>query len=207
VTRFTARLLIALAILALPACAGRARVSPGPNISSERSDYSPALRLTVSLPPLLSRPDSVVVLIDSGVLTAAGIQPLKLPAELSNLYITALLTARANGPIRDARTAPWTAFAESDSILIADSLRLGETRTLPSIRLAIRRPQTLDPSRTTLVFRITGIALDEQRDPGKRGSIVRGGRVRVYACADWTLDGFVDKQRRNALAEAYNAAC
>jgi hypothetical protein len=207
VAQFTAIFLISFSGLALPACARRARVSPGLNISSEHSDYSPALRLAVSLPPLLSQPDSIVVLIDSGIVTAAGIQPPKVPAELNNLYITALLTARAIGPIRDARTPPWTASAESDSILIADSLRLGESRTLPSMRFVMRRPPRLDPSHTTLVFRITGIALDEQRDPGKRGSIIHGGRVRVYACADWTLDGFVDQQQRNALAEAYNAAC
>jgi hypothetical protein len=33
------------------------------------------------------------------------------------------------------------------------------------------------------------------------------GGVRVYACADWTLAGYVDRRRARRLAEAYGAAC
>ena len=197
-----------VAATAVAGCAGRAGLAPGPNISSERSDYSPSLRLTVSQQALLSRPDSIVVVIDSGVVTAAGIQSPQSPAEMRNLYITALIAKRSvTAGVRDARTPPWVVVAESDSALIADSLRLGETRPLETLRFAVRRPNTLDSSRVNLVFRITGIAVDEPDKGRAARPLIRGGRIRVYACSDWTLDGLVDVRQQKALAEAYNSVC
>ena len=207
VAHTAAKLLTCFVMATLAACAGRARIAPGPNISSERSDYSPSLRLAVSVKPLLSQPDSIVVSIDSGVITAAGVQSPELPAEMRNLYISALVTRRTVSAARDARTQPWSALAESDSILIADSLRLGETRTLQKIRFALARPKALDPSAANLVFRITGIAIDEHANGRVTRPLMRGARIRVYACSDWTLDGFVDERQQKALAQAYNSAC
>lgn len=199
------------AALILCACgAARARIGPGFNVSSQSSDYSPTAVLAVSLRALLSRSDSIVIVVDSGSISAPGIQPPAAPADLSNLYMTALVTTAARGVVRDPRTPPWRATAESDSIPIADSLRLGETRRLPVMRFALPRPTTLDPKNTLLVFRITGKAstqdihlADGRIIPGK----VNAGKVRVYACADWTLDGLVDLPRSQSLARAYSAAC
>ena len=199
------------AAMLLCACgAARARIGPGFNISSESSDYSPTARLAISLQALLSRADTVVVVVDSGSISAPGIQPPTAPADMSNLYITAVLTTPTRGVIRAPNTAPWTAIVESDSIRIADSLRLGETRRLPAMRFAVPRSATVDPKHMLLVFRITGIAstqdihlADGRVIPAK----VNAGKIRVFACADWTLDGFVDKQRSQGLAKAYSAAC
>ena len=204
----TTKLVTYFAVTALAGCAGRAKIAPGPNISSERSDYSPSLRLTVSQQALLSRPDSIVVLIDSGVVAAAGLQSPQSPAEMRNLYIAALIARRSvTAGVRDVRTPPWTTVVESDSILIADSLRLGETRPLETLRFAFRRPNTLDSSRVNLVFRITGIAVDEPNNGSGTRPLIRGGRIRVYACSVWTLDGVVDARQQKAMAEAYNAVC
>ena len=198
-------------ITTLAGCGGaRARVGPGPNVSSESSDYSPTIQLTVSLTPLLSRPDSIVVLIDSGTVKAPGVQPPKTPAAMSNLYLTAFLATPTRSPVRDASTPPWAAVAESDSVHIADSLRLGETQRLPALRFAVPRPQPFDASVASLVFRITGKAATIEirlADGRAIAAAAGGGKIRVYACADWTLDGFVLERRRKALRRAYNAAC
>jgi len=199
-----------LLILLCACAAARTRTGPGWNISSESSDYSPTMRLAVSLRALLSRPDSIVVVVDSGMIAAPGIQPPEAPADMSNLYMTALLTKPTRAAIRDPRTPPWSAIAESDSIHIADSLRLGEARRLPAMRFTLPRSASLDPKRDLLLFRITGNA--STRDVHlANGTVIparrNAARVRVYACAGWTLDGFVDTQRARGLAQAYSAAC
>jgi hypothetical protein len=200
----------AAAVLLCGCGASRTRIGSGFNVSSESSDYSPTARLAVSLGQLLSRPDSIAVLIDSGSISAPGLQPAAAPADMSNLYMTALLTTVAPGVIRDPTTSPWTAVAESDSIRVADSLRLGETLRLPAMRFSLPRSATIDPSHTLVAFRITGkasttdIHLSDGRIIPARVNV---GNVRVYACADWTLDGFVDKRRSQGLAKAYSAAC
>jgi hypothetical protein len=159
---------------------------------------------------LLSRPDSIVILVDSGSMSAPGMQPPTAPADMSNLYMTALLTTPTRVAIRDPGTAPWTVVAESDSIHLADSLRLGESRRLPSLRFSLGRPATRDPKHMLLVFRITGKASTEDihlADGRVISARVNAGRIRVYACADWTLDGFMNEQRTQGLAKAYSAAC
>lgn len=210
-TRGASRIAASSAVLFLCACgAARARVGPGFNVSSESSDYSPTARLAIALVTLLSRPDSVVVLIDSASITAPGLQPPTAPADMSDLYLTAFLTTPVRGAVRDPSTPPWDAIAESDSIRVVDSLRLGETRRLRAMRFSLPRSATLDPKRTFLIFRISGKAStnDIQLADGRViAAKVNAGKVRVYACADWTLDGFVDKQRSRGLATAYSAAC
>ena len=199
-----------LAALLCACAAARARTVPGWNISSESSDYSPTARLAVSMRALLSRPDSILVVIDSGSISAPGLQPPAAPADMSNLYMTALLTEPTRAPIRDPRTPPWSAIVESDSVYIADSLRLGQTRRLPRMRFALPRPANLDLKRALLVFRITGKASTQDVHLAN-GTVIparlNAGNVRVYACADWTLDGFVDMERARGLAQAYSAAC
>ena len=199
------------AVLLLCACgAARTRMRPGFNVSSESSDYSPTARLAVSLEALLARPDSVIIFVDSGSISAPGIQPPTAPADMSNLYIAALLTTPTRGVIRDPSTPPWSAIAESDSIRIADSLRLGETRRLRAMRFSLPRSATLDPKHMLLVFRITGNASTDDihlADGRVIAAKANAGKVRVFACAAWTLDGFVDEQRAQGLAKAYSAAC
>lgn len=75
--------------------------------------------------------------------------------------MTALLTTPTAAASRDPSKPPWSSIAESDSIDIADSLRLGETRRLPQMRFAVPRPAGFDPAHALLVFRITGLASSE----------------------------------------------
>lgn len=199
-----------LAVILCACGAARTRIGPGYKVSSESSDYSPTARLAVSLGSLLSRQDSIVIVIDSGVVSAPGLQPPAAPADMSNLYMTVLLATPQRTEIRDPSTPPWIALVESDSVHVADSLRLGETRRLPATRFSVPRRATLDPKRTFLVFRITGRASTQEIRLASGAIIpakVNAGKVRVYACSAWTLDGFIDKRRSQELARAYSAAC
>jgi hypothetical protein len=160
------------------------------------------MRLEVSLKSIVVGRDSIIVRVDGGEIAAPGIQPPQAQAEMSNLYLTALLAKPQ--AVHDPSTPPWVAIAQSDSIHVADSLRLGQIQRLSAIRFAVPRPNALAVSRAFFVFRITGrtaTRLDATHHE------LQTGIVRVYACADWTLDGFVDAQRQTALAEAYTSVC
>jgi hypothetical protein len=79
---------------------GCAHVRPAPsgyNVSSERSDYSPTVRLAVALPLLspTSNTDGITVVIDSGVLSAPGARTADTRPVMRNLYLTALLATAA----------------------------------------------------------------------------------------------------------------
>jgi hypothetical protein len=199
--------------MALAGCRHLHPAASGYNVSSERSNYSPTLRLAVALPllPHTANVDSLTVVIDSGVVSAPGPRTADTVAIMRNLYMTALLaTATHSAGHAKGLVEPWLAVAESDSVPIADALRLGDRRVVRNIRLRIAYPVAVDPARTWLVFRITGAAMTKEVHlPDGRvvaPKRVTGG-VRVFACADWSLAGYVDRRRTTALARAYSAVC
>lgn len=189
------------------------RAAPhGYNVSSERSDYTPSLRLAVAVPTVDSAGGhiSLTIAIDSGMITAVGGESSDTVAAMRDLYLTALLVTAAPKESGSGPPSPWHPVAESDSILVIDALKLGEARRLPPVRLHVATSTPLDPGRVWLVFRISAGAMtteirmaDGQVVPARRVS----GAVRVFACSDWTLAGYVDRRRAKALARAYNAAC
>ena len=202
-----------LAAATLGGCAHPRPAALGYNISSERSDYSPAVRLAVALPVVsaTANTDSIVVVIDSAVVTAPGAVAADTSPVMTDLYITALLATHA--PTREANqglTAPWRALTASDSVLLAPALRLGVPRGLGQLRLTLVPPRQFDPRQTWLVFRVSG-TVQTNAVTLADGTIIprrpRPGGVRVYACADWSLAGYIDEVRAKALARAYTAAC
>lgn len=195
------------------ACAHPRLAARGFNVSSERSDYSPSVRLAVALPlvPAASTRDTIMVVIDSAVVTAPGSISSDTAPVMSNLYITALLATRvsadgaASGP-----PEPWHELAAGDSVLLVDALHLGVPRSVGRLVLRVAPPVPLDAARTWLVFRISGAAMTNAVMLANGSIIARRltpGAVRVYACADWTLAGYVDRARSKALARAYTSAC
>ena len=209
----TPRLILFGAILASSsACVHARRPAAGYNVSSERSDYSPVVRLAVSVPapPSDGETDDIDVVIDSAIVTAPGTIAADTAPVMRNLFISALLaTAPSGAKDRKGPPEPWHAIAESNKVPLVDALRLGEPRATGGVRLHIAAP-TFDPSRTWLVFRITaGVMTQEVRLADGTvipPRLVESG-VRVFACADWTLAGVVDRRRAKALARAYTAAC
>lgn len=206
------RRLAIVGLLPLFACAHLRRAPAGYNVSSERSDYTPAVRLAVAVPTLdtAGGRTSLTIAVDSGIITAAGGESRDTVAAMRGLYLTALLVTPTTRQQDAGPPSPWQAIAQSDSVLIVDALRLGVPQQLPRVQLSIATATPLEPGRTWLVFRITGGVMtqeikmpDGQVIPARRVS----GGVRVYACSDWTLAGYVDRKRAKALATAYNAAC
>lgn len=201
------------ASVVLCACAHPRLAPAGFNISSERSDYSPAVRLAVALPvvPHGANRDTITVVIDSAIITAPGATSTDTTAVMRHLYITALLATKpADDGAPNAVQQPWRALAASDSALLADALRLGEPKSVGRIQLHLVPPSSFDSSRTWLVFRITGDAMTNAVMLADGTMIPRrliAAGVRVFACADWTLGGYVDRARAKALARAYTAAC
>jgi len=194
-------------------CAHQRLAAAGYNVSSERSDYSPTVRLAIALPlaPPDESGDTVTVVIDSAVITAPGTRAADTLPVMRNLYITALLATSAPGHDKGGPPAqPWLAVAASDSALLTDALRLGTPKRLREFRLHIPMPHALDRARTWLVFRVTGIAVTREIQLAD-GRVIApkdvSGGVRVFACADWSLAGYVDQLRARGLAHAYTAAC
>lgn len=208
------RRIAVVALFPALACAHVKRAPPGYNVSSERSDYTPSLRLAVAVPVVDTAGGraSLIVAIDSGIITAVGGggESSDTVAVMGELHLTALLVTAPSTSRGDGPPSPWRAVAQSDSVRIADALRLGEPHAIPRIQLSMETHVPIDPRQTWLVFRVTGGAMtkeitmpDGKLIPARR---VPGG-VRVFACADWSLAGYVDRKRAKALARAYNAAC
>jgi hypothetical protein len=205
------RLIIACAVAS--GCAHPRLAGTGFNVSSERSDYSPAVRLAVALPVASSSAghDTITVVIDSAVVLAPGAVSTDTTPLMRNLYVTALLATR---DVPDERSgglpAPWRALAASDSVLLVDALRIGEPRHVGRVELRIPPAAAIDSAHSWLVFRITGDAMTNAVQLADGTIIGRKpvvGGVRVFACADWSLAGYVDRARAKALARAYNSAC
>jgi hypothetical protein len=202
----------ATAALTLGGCAHVRPAPGGHNVSSERSDYSPTVRLALRLPVLPTAPsgDTLTIVIDSGVVSAPGAPAADTLPIMRRLYLTALLAVPAPPGNAARPVEPWLDVAQSDSVLVAEALRLGERRALGGIRLRLARPAAVDPASAWLVFRITGAAMTrEVHLPDGRTVAPKSvaGGVRVYACADWTLAGYVDRRRAAALRRAYTGAC
>jgi hypothetical protein len=202
-------------MLQLTGCAPLHPIGPvaeGFNLSSASSDYSPTARLAIRLPVLAADADAdkITVVVDSAIIVAPGVATAASLPIMRQLYGTLLLAAASRDQPGESEPA-WRAIVESDSILLADSLRLGEPHAVGRFRLILPRPPALDATRTWLVFRISGSSMTtEVRSVD--GRIVRprkavAGGVRVYACADWSLSGDRDPDRARAMAQAYTTAC
>lgn len=202
-----------MAMALLGGCAHLRPVGPGFNISSERSDYSPAVRLAVALPLSVADTagDSLTIVIDSAVVTAPGARASDTTPVMRDLYIAALLATHGQSADRSGQLpTPWLALAASDSVPLLDALHLGVPTHGGPVRLHVTRPPALDPTKTWLVFRITGTAISNAVRDASGQIIPTTGRphgVRVFACADWNLAGYLDRARAKSLARAYNAAC
>jgi hypothetical protein len=206
-----ARVMLALGFVSLGACAHVRRAPMGYNVSSVHSDYSPAVQLAVAIPLVDSSAGRarVTVVIDSGTIVAPGAATPDTTPVMRDLYLTALIVTAAPAS-NDGPPKPWASIAQSDSVPLADALRIGVARPVPRLELHVETNHPIDVAHTWLAFRIHGAAMTEpvrmadgQLIPARR---VPGG-VRVYACTDWTLAGYVDRRRAKALASAYNAAC
>ena len=195
-----------LLALALSACAAFNRPRDAYTLSSERSEYSPTLRLAIAV---ADSGDSIVVRVDGGTVVAPGSVGGAPRVVMRNLHVQALV-ARASTPVEGAPPEPWSPLAASESAPLADSLLLGIPRELGPMRFAIARPEGLDPRRAWLVFRIVGQAITtpvRYSDGTEVASRAVEGGVRVFACADRTLSGHLDRTRRKKLERAYLSAC
>lgn len=205
--------LVALASLTGACARGTPPGHPFP-VSSVRSDYSPVVRLPVRIE---TRADSIIVSTDSGEVVAPGEVPPNPKALMRALHIEALvvrtgaaaLTRRAEGGPIDLPT-PWFPMAESDPLPLADSLVLGIPQPVPPMRFALRRLPSINPELDWLVFRIR--ANSETTPVQMADGTVMPARtiedgVRVFACADRSLLGRVDRKRAKRLKKEYLAAC
>ncbi len=192
-----------LLLVALAACA-HARPRGAYLLSSERSDYSPVVRLAVAV---ADAGDSVVVRVDSGMVVAPGAG--RASVVMRDLRIEALLVT-SPPPAADVTRAPWAPLAASAPQPLADSLLLGVAEPLPPMRFVVARPPGLDPKRSWVIFRIVGDAITtpvRYADGTTVASRPVEGGVRVFACADRSLAGRLDRRRAAALAVAYLSVC
>jgi hypothetical protein len=193
---------------------GCARLRPAPrgiNVSSEASYYSPVVRLAVAIPLTSdSAGGGLTVIIDSGWVRVPGkATPDSLPL-VQDLYLKALLVTVPRRSRRTSTEEPWISLGESDSLAIADALSLGEEQVFGPARLQISVDSAFDPTKAMLVFSIVGAGVAQEARLADGRVLPRRrapGAVRVYACADWTIAGYVDRRRRQQLTRAYNAAC
>jgi hypothetical protein len=187
-------------------CASAAQPVSGLIVSSEASDYSPTVRLAVSLSTAdVAGDESLVGTVDSATIYTAETAVPDTASIMKDLYLTALVASRQR---TTSGTAPrWQELARSDSIRLADALRLGEARHVRGLRLVIPNTSGLNPRAAWLVFRITGAVIlrDRVGDSVVARTIPHG--IRVFACAAWNLAGHRDKRIEAALARQYNAAC
>jgi hypothetical protein len=206
VRRALHRAAVVALVLPLAACLrGRARTDYA--VSSERSDYSPVVRLDVRV----ALDDSVRVTVGGGSVLAPGEPGARAAAIMRDLVVSALVVrATAEGDDTGGPPRPWTSVAESAPHPLVDSLALGVARPVPPMRFVLERPPDLDPRRSWLVFRIRGATLTTPLTLADGTPVpvqtIRDG-VRVYACAERSLAGRVDRGRARQLRAAYASAC
>lgn len=209
------RLPISLALLLVTGCALGRRPAGTLSLSSEGSDYSPAVRLAVSIVPSVGAPDSTapfVVRVDSGAVHAPGeLLPDSRPI-MRSLRVSVLLAEfareRPAGPA--GPSPPWREVARSAPQPLADSLRYGERVALSSMSFAIPAPRVDGAAANGIVFEITGRAVatpvqleDETFLPVHDDP----EGIRVYACSPFRLDGRTDRRRAKALRANYVSVC
>jgi hypothetical protein len=202
------RLVLLLPLLAACRTFGRG----GPEIvSSERSDYTPVVRLQVATQAV---GDSVLVDVERGSVLAVRPELMLAPPLMRDLRLTALLVATpadVGDSAGAARGAPWSVVAEGRSAPLADSLVPGESQAVAPRRWVLRRPAGAPaPRRTWIVFRITGDAMTSAVRLADGGAVpaarVPDG-VRVYACAERDATGRRDRARARRQRASYGAAC
>ncbi|MDF1505103.1 hypothetical protein [Roseisolibacter sp. H3M3-2] len=199
------------ALLSATACAhgrGGAR-RPGFEISSLESVYTPAGRFTGAW--RVTR-EAVEILVDSARITApwpggtAGAEPMAVredgrlvdtrPLVAVGTRVTALLVTGA--ALTPGQPRPWTAHAESEALAVADTLRVGDVRTLTGLRFRLPRPAGLALDSAWIVFRLDS-------GPSRSG----GAAQQTFACSPRNLAGADDAAgpRAEVLAENYTLAC
>lgn len=203
--------LASLALLATTACAHlpRRAARPAFEISSLESVYSPAGRFRGTW--RVTR-DAIEVRVDSALVTApwpgggTGAEPMVMredgrivdvrPLVSVGTRVTALLVTGAD--LGSGQPRAWTAHAESAPVTVADTLRLGDVRTVTDLRFRIARPADLPLDRAWLVFRL-------------EGAPSRGGRsdARTYVCSPRNIVGPSESaaDRADVLADNYTLAC
>lgn len=176
-------------------------------ISSETSDYSPSVRLAVTVDTTATE---ILVPVDSGVVRAHGTVR-RAGAVMRRLTLEPLL---AGVPPRSAssedRARAWVPLAVAAAVPLADSLEFDQPVTIRRLQWSIPRPENLALSQSWLVFRITGDAITGRvamADGRITPSQVRVGGVRVFACSDRTLAGTLDRGRAKVQARSYTEAC
>jgi hypothetical protein len=201
----------ALALLAATACAHGRRGAPRPDfdISSLESVYSPAARFRGAWRVTA---DAVEVRVDSALVTApwpggtAGAEPMAFredgrlvdtrPLVAVDTRVTALLVTSAR--LDSVQARPWTAHAESAPVPVADTLRVGDARTLTGLRFRLPRPAGLPLDSAWLVFRL-------ESGPARGGA----ASTQTFACSARNLAGAQDGPgpRAEVLAENYTLVC
>lgn len=200
----------ALALLATTACASLRRggnAGPEFEISSLESVYTPAARFTGAW--RLTR-DAIEVRVDSALVTApwpgglAAAEPMAMledgrivdtrPLVAVGTRVTALLVTSA--ALDSVQARPWTAHAESAPIAVADTLRVGDVKTLTNLRFRLNRPTGIALDSAWLVFRL-------------ESGGARGGNQQTFACSARNLAGDQDSatHRAEILAENYTLVC
>ena len=176
-------------------------------ISSEMSDYSPSVRLAVTVD---TTANAILVTVDSGVVRAHGTVR-RVGAVMRRLTLEPLL---AGVPPKSAsaedRARTWVPLAVATAMPIADSLEFDQPIPIRRLQWSIPRPVNLALTQSWLVFRITGDAVTGRvamADGRVIPSRERVGGVRVFACSDRSLVGAVDKSRAKVQARSYTEAC
>ena len=199
-----------LALVATTACAHLPRRggSPGFEISSLESVYSPAARFRGSW--RVTR-DAIEVRVDSALVTApwpgggTSAEPMVVredgrivdvrPLVSVGTRVRALLVTSVE--LTPGQPRAWTAHAESEPVVVADTLRLGDVRKVTDLRFRIARPADVPLERAWLVFQLEG------------ASGGRGGGGRTYACSPHNIAGPAESsaERAGTLADNYTLAC
>jgi hypothetical protein len=165
------------------------------------------------------RQDRVLIAIDSGTVHVPGEEIPGAPPLMSGLYLSAIVAVTDSSSLavvgdtgrrRYAERRAWSPLATSDSALIRQELRYGETAAMPRIRVSVPGAFANDRRTLWLIFRITGNTVALMAPLTAGGPVQRRdlpGGVRVYACGDRDLSGRVDPDRAHILKRAYGMAC
>lgn len=202
--RMPARILISVTLLL--GCA-RSRPERVYIISSERSFYTPVVRLAIAVD---TTADSIILAIDSGSIRAHGIAQSR-GAVMRRVTVEAIAASKPEKTGSSVQLArPWVPLAMSRPVPLVDSLVFNVPVPLQPFVAVIPRPPGTLLSETWLVFRIRGdMVTDEIRMADGRvvpGRDRRDG-VQVYACSARSLAGTLDKERARRLATEYASAC
>lgn len=172
-------------------------------VSSERSDYSPVVRLHITVD---TTPHSVAVSVDSGFVLTPGTAVRRRPV-MADLKLQALLVEQSDG-LSDSLGKPWAQVSASPVQYVTDSLWLGVPHRLPRLSFDLPLPSRPQNTDRWLVFRATGTAVTTQASLADGRAVpTRAAGVRVFACSDRSLSGVREPTRAKQLASRYTAVC